>query len=277
MHIGDMSLAGLQHSTVQATPTQEGKMSAHVARLNDKILAEHAKEYTIPVDKDFPRNHLGDSVYMDLSRDQKALVIDRIQQIRPFSPPSIRKKLGRHLSAPIAKAILSDDETAVEAAVEELIPINQAPERTAHPPWMTGLSNTQRKVVILKLAAATEQRTEELRDFFLNRHVTPEVAKKILHADIQECKMIAYDNNLILKENERNRPWQRGVSQNQRKALLHRMMTKGGVKNNILCYEYLERYYVPRGYGLKMLRADDKTFMEIMEWLRGTGFPPSPV
>ncbi|UZJ50776.1 hypothetical protein CBS101457_000096 [Exobasidium rhododendri] len=229
-------------------------------------------EYTIPVDADFDYDEQKDFIIFDkLSKDQKILVVDRIMQIRPYSGDAVRKKLQVRLDAFLAKQLLSDNVTWVEDAVEVLYPIRKRKMRYYQHPWMSGLTNAQRRQVIVKFADATEQPVDHLREFFLLQMVTPDVAVKILEAPTKKaCEQIAVKYGLLIQENPRNAPWQKGCSNMQKKALIHRMMTVGR-QEKMVCYQLLQKSTLPSGVGLMMLRVSDEKFPSVMASLQRAG------
>ncbi|UZJ50742.1 hypothetical protein CBS101457_000062 [Exobasidium rhododendri] len=232
-------------------------------------------EYTLVVDTRFPSEHEGEMVYHKLSKDQKLVILEHIHQTRPYKARYLRQHLEYYLTARLARELLSREERRIEAAVEELFPIDK-PKKSPETPWMTGLTNTDRKEVIRKIAKATLQGADDLRDLFLSRHVTPQVAQHILHSDKDdELRGIAQRLGLIVPSDANDKPWKKGTSQIHRKAIRQRMMAFG-VEKETTCYDWLGRRLIPTGYGLKMLRANDAQFEKIMEWFRGRGrvYPP---
>ncbi|UZJ50777.1 hypothetical protein CBS101457_000097 [Exobasidium rhododendri] len=225
------------------------------------------REYIYPVSRTFPYTTLQDLVFHRLSSTQKTFVVDRILQIRPYFTDSIRKKLARKLTAQLALDILSEDAGKIEAAIDKLYRIDVQKQKSYTDPWMTGLSNAQRRQIIAKFAEVTKQNVDLLREMFLRDNVTPQLALQIRSATDEECMQLAKQNGLLYEENERRAPWQKGATHMQKKALVHRMMATGELRNT-QCWALLEKRFVPSGYGLQMLRADDDDFHKMMWMLR---------
>ncbi|UZJ50894.1 hypothetical protein CBS101457_000214 [Exobasidium rhododendri] len=225
-------------------------------------------EFTVPIDASMPAVEDDVAVFDLLTENQRTLILDRIVQIRPYVEDSLRKKLRNNMDVAMASDLLSTDDNVVAAAINKLYPINERKRGSKEDHWMTDLTNTERKEVIAKFADATEQRADELRSLFLRRKLTPRIAKDILHATSKEqCMQIAVQHQLILPVSEvPTKPWQKGASNSQRKALIYRMLLNG-VPSNIRCYKLLEKTHVPSGFGLKMLRANDEDFKTILLWL----------
>ncbi|UZJ50867.1 hypothetical protein CBS101457_000187 [Exobasidium rhododendri] len=224
-------------------------------------------EYTLPVSPSFPYVHSGDKVYQYLSEDQKMVVVDRITQISPYTNKGAHELLAKRLDVAFASKLLSNDLHKVELAVSQLYHIDQRKRRAPKfVPWMTGLSSWQRMQVISLMAEATQQPKDELRDLFLTLRVTPAVARAILDASSpQQRRSIGLRLNLVTPENLTRLNWQVGLSELQIRSLLHRITMKG--IDERLCYKYLARPYVPRGYGLQMLRAGEDEFMGMLQAL----------
>ncbi|UZJ53689.1 hypothetical protein CBS101457_003009 [Exobasidium rhododendri] len=227
-----------------------------------------SREYTMPVESTFHAKSESRNLFQSLNDAQRLLIVDRIMQIRPYCDNTTRKKLGRSLDASLARALLSDDVAQIEAAVEKLYPIDIVKYSAKHNTWMTGLTNTERRQVIERVAAATEQDARKLREHFLRKKVTPSVARLLLAANDDACVQYAREYDLIVPTTEGHAVWQKGMSFIQKKALLHRMRAYG-VVSDYRCYRLLEKKRVPSGSGLRMLKAGDDQFADIMESLKG--------
>ncbi|UZJ50862.1 hypothetical protein CBS101457_000182 [Exobasidium rhododendri] len=223
-------------------------------------------EYTLRVSSDVHVEEDNDNVYDYLDKNQKMLITDRIQQIRPYSESGIRKTLISYMTTTIAQALLSDNEQHVESAVNALYPIEMRKSGTSYTPWMTGFTNAQRRQIIEEFAEATLQSVDDLRNLFLRRMMSPEQAVEIHLATPQQRLAIAHRDALILPVNKRHLPWQRGLSKVQRRAVVQRMRITARISESY-CYELFQRIAEP-GYGLTMLRANDAEFKEIMNELR---------
>ncbi|UZJ50893.1 hypothetical protein CBS101457_000213 [Exobasidium rhododendri] len=232
-------------------------------------------EYSQRVDTEFEYDNLEDYMYARLDDDQTRLIVDRIKEIRPYRDDAIKKKLINHMRVPEAKALMSDDTREVEKAVNELYPIDMKKRRSTHDPWMTGLTNEQRRQVMAKLADATQQPVDTLLDFFLKQKITPGVAWAILQAaSKEEVVALARNLNLLVTEERAQSKWQKGMGQLQRRALLYRMKTTGKVIDDARSYKMLQKRFVPSAFGLKMLRANDEDFVKMVLWLKGRGLDP---
>ncbi|UZJ50886.1 hypothetical protein CBS101457_000206 [Exobasidium rhododendri] len=213
-------------------------------------------------------------IYYDLTKDQRTVIADRIRQVRPYNVEAIRKKLVDHMTRSLAVSMLGDDVVMMDEAINRIYPIDLRKERATFTPWMMGLSNSERRLVIKKFAEATQQRSDELLDLFLESEVSPRQARNILQGSMDDCRAMAERDGLYVVKTLRSKPWQQGVGYLQRGALLQRMMFYG-VKEDY-CYKILVRPFVPDNYGMVMLRADNGKFQEIMNWLRykPRGSPP---
>ncbi|UZJ50889.1 hypothetical protein CBS101457_000209 [Exobasidium rhododendri] len=226
-------------------------------------------EYTVPNSARFPDDgpdNLHDKVYLRLTEDQREFVADYVQQIRPYSPESVRKYLTRHLTGFLAKELLSNDVLRMDAAVHMILPINQPKQRTLRDPWMTGFTDEQRRFIIKKFAEATKQRSDRLLGLFLKR-VSPALAFKILTVSMKECATIAAQYGLYLPFDAKEPPWQRGISSSQRRALLDRMMRTPEMQNLQMCRYHLRKVKASF-FGLMMLRASDEKFAKIVSSMK---------
>ncbi|UZJ50793.1 hypothetical protein CBS101457_000113 [Exobasidium rhododendri] len=229
--------------------------------------------YTLKVDPYFSYSTEDDLVYSTaLSKDQKIFIRECLLQVRPYTEKTIQTKLSSSLTPRLAKEFLSGEVHRVDAAVEELYPIDQrkrgAQGKTT---WMKDLDKWQRIRVIEIMADATGLATDDLRELFLKRKISPDTAQRILHATgREECRAIAQRYALTLPENEHARAWQKGVSQIERRALRQRMLATR-LRDELGFYDLLRKRKIPRGYGLDLLRANDRAFMAMMLAIVGHG------
>ncbi|UZJ50891.1 hypothetical protein CBS101457_000211 [Exobasidium rhododendri] len=227
-------------------------------------------EYTLPVTSNFPYMNLTDRVYKGLSEDQTLLIVDRIMQIRPYMNDTIRRYLRTNLDVVLARELLSDDIRVVETAIDILYPTERRKRRRGDP-WMTGLTNAERRHVIERLARATQQREDHLRAMFLREKVTPETARRILDAANEEdCARIAASHGLIMPPKPGLAPWAKGLSQIQKRALQCRITAFApALLGDSQSWSLLDSSHAPSGFGLTLLRASDADFARYLRWLSG--------
>ncbi|UZJ50838.1 hypothetical protein CBS101457_000158 [Exobasidium rhododendri] len=224
-------------------------------------------EYTLQVDTSFPFANDEELVYKNLTDDQKAVIVDHIHQVRPYTEDYLRQQLMLRLTPQTAQQLLSKDPNEVDNAVEELYPTDDVKSRTLIR-WMTGFSKEEKIEIIEKLARVTQQSSDKLRDLFISRRVTPIMANELLHASTEEEVWdFAQKYDLVLVDGQTTRPWQKGSREIQRRALRQRM-TAFGLRHKQEFYTILKKSKVPPGYALTMLRATDVEFAVIMRWLR---------
>ncbi|UZJ50841.1 hypothetical protein CBS101457_000161 [Exobasidium rhododendri] len=205
-----------------------------------------------------------DAVYMNLDADQKLVIVELIHQIRPVKYAIIRRQLRTNLQPLVALDLLSNNINRIEAAVEHLYPDKVTSRQGYVRYWMSGLHNKDRVLIMNKLAEATLQSAETLRDYFIQEEVSPSIGDMILHANTPEQVLsIARDKNLILPEKKTIRPWQRGADQLQKRAVIQRMMASPLIGSRDP-YDLLKKKKVTPGYGLKMIKASNLQFDEIM-------------
>ncbi|UZJ53683.1 hypothetical protein CBS101457_003003 [Exobasidium rhododendri] len=208
---------------------------------------------------------LDEAIYDRLSGDQKVKVIEVIRSIRPYTAKTIQNHLATHLTAPAASYLLGSRKESREDAVESLFPMHAY--RRDYTPWMTGLTNDHRRQVVEELSDATEQSADVIREQFVVKKVTPQLAIALLNCTTQdERRSFAIAHQLFFNEDPRARPWQKGLSKYQRLALLQRM-TATGISNDYST-SLLRKYNDPPGIGKMLLRADDLTFMQWMAQMR---------
>ncbi|UZJ50759.1 hypothetical protein CBS101457_000079 [Exobasidium rhododendri] len=251
------------------------QMAAYLSRVPQLVAQPDAawKGYQLKVSPDVSAEHGHDLVYQSLDDDQKLLIVRLIHQVRPYTAAHLRQRLALTLTLDLARMLLSGDEHRVASAVEALYPFHSFKKRNVTA-WMRPFTDPQRIQIMEKLAEATGQSIDELRDLFIASSVPSSVASKILHAQTtEEVKAIAEAYNLVVHQHLFSRAWQKGLSQLQRRALLQRMLGCG-VQEASYCYDLLRKKKVPRGYGLKMLQADDDEFANIMDWLKGQNTQP---
>jgi hypothetical protein len=218
----------------------------------------------------------------NLSSEQKLFIVERIHRVRPFTEVYIRQQIYGRIERSTALDLVSQEEGRVLAAIEELFP-RAGTQRRSFIHWMTNLSDAERVQVIDKLASATLQRADHLRDLLIIKQTSPGIANMILDARTpEEVYHIAHANGkqfILAYQNDRNlkrkETWQKGLSEIQRTSLLQRMVL-GGVASQNQCYGVFARGKdkIPHGYGLHMLRASERDFRRIMLWLRG--YPQVP-
>ncbi|UZJ50791.1 hypothetical protein CBS101457_000111 [Exobasidium rhododendri] len=226
--------------------------------------------YNLQVNTHIRRRKIGgETAYARLTFDQKLVVVEHIHQVRPYTCRYIRQELARNLKLSAAEDLLSGHQDRIDSAVERIFPRQGRMKRTFEP-WMTPFSDWDRKQVILKLAEATMQGADDLRDLFMEKRVESSVAAEILQAKTRkECRVIAQKHGLTVKLNgdERNLPWKRGASTMQRRALVQRMVIAADYDTPRRCYDLLKKKRVPLGYGVTMLKASDEDFRVIMSIL----------
>ncbi|UZJ50792.1 hypothetical protein CBS101457_000112 [Exobasidium rhododendri] len=229
-------------------------------------------EYILQAGPQFLYDDEESSCWDLMTEDQRSLIAERVHQVRPYSWSYIRQQLSVYLKPHLAKDILSKDQDTIDRGIESFIPIDKARHGDYDDPWMKGLSNTQRKLVINKMAEATMQAGDKLRDVFLQQKVSPALARKILDAGTttKECQSIAEKRKLYEPVYASNLPWQKGLSFAQKKALIQRMMWYGDVGDigRKGCYSLLKKKKVTQGYGMTMLRANPEKFARIMTELK---------
>jgi hypothetical protein len=232
----------------------------------------HPEEYTLQIDARFRYNNEDDKVYENLSPDQTMLITELVRSIRPYSAEVIRRALAGKMEVPMARALLSGDIHRIEAAIDTFYPIDVQKRRRNHLPWMYRLTNTERKRVIERMAEATQEPTDLLREAFLREQISPASARRMLTASREERVAFARRNELIREDIwAGHRPWKKGMSGIQRKALLQRILQTRisiGHARNLL----QDARYDP-GFGLACLRADEQTFTRMMMELRNVKIP----
>ncbi|UZJ50767.1 hypothetical protein CBS101457_000087 [Exobasidium rhododendri] len=238
------------------------------------------KEYVLEYDDKFEStsDSSDELVWCNLNQDQKCVVVDLIHKARPYMETYIRKEIANKLTARRARALLSKSEDLIDAAVEEMYPFDMNKGGPGGVPWMKGLSKAQRLEVIDKVANATYQPADALRDLFLRKKITPGLAQQFLNSNTPQnvrqlaeyyCLTVPVDDETVL-------PWQRGASNLQLKAIRQRM-TESTVCRSKPCFKLLKKPYIPAYFGLKILRADETDFARIVKWMRCGGALPPPV
>ncbi|UZJ50832.1 hypothetical protein CBS101457_000152 [Exobasidium rhododendri] len=234
----------------------------------DAYVPQEQYEYTFQYPPGYPAaNSHGEVVYMNLSSELKFVCVEQIQRIRPYNEDNIRQNLRRKQGkAAVLNELLSRDQHRVEAMVENLYKDNSTQRDFV--PWMKGLHNKDRIQVVEKLAGATFQSADKLRDVMVNMKLAPEVAVRILNArTLKEVRSIAREHN-IYHLPDPSETWQKGTSEIQRKALYQRMAFHGGITQaRILAILKKER--IPEGYALYLLRVGDDEFRRILTWMKG--------
>ncbi|UZJ53685.1 hypothetical protein CBS101457_003005 [Exobasidium rhododendri] len=224
-------------------------------------------EYTLRVHPEFYYQSADELVYSSLSDHQGLLIMDLIRQIRPYGADTIRKALGNRLKARLAREFLSGDMQRVEAAVEKFYPRDvQRKINYTHDNWMTGMTDDQRRYVIERIAAQTGQATDALREYFLKRDYTPEVAWEFVEADDAALMLLIDKYEPFAPVDIRALPWQGGASKIQKTAFLQRMTST----NISLAHArvLLQEKWIKTGYCLEMLRASEQEFRQKMGELR---------
>jgi hypothetical protein len=234
-------------------------------------------EYTMPVSSHVDCHSSDEMVYESLTEEQTLVINEHVYQTRPFSPKYIQKQLAKGLTCHLAQLFLSGNAYYIDAALEELFPLDVKKQSAATPaPWMTGLSKTERIGVIKRLAEALLQNANALRAHFLSGHVTPGMARMVLNAaSLEECRQLARRYGLMVTDPEKGKNWQRGLNVLQRKALRYRVLSTHIVGDIQAYNDMVRKERVPPGYGLELLRANEEEFREMVVALKGRGkLPP---
>ncbi|UZJ50855.1 hypothetical protein CBS101457_000175 [Exobasidium rhododendri] len=220
--------------------------------------------YALRVDPHFTFTSEEEKVYKNLSDRQKLVILELVHRIRPFKAVYLRQKFHSLLTPRLATKLLSGNEEKSNAAIQELFPERR--KKKGHETWMSDLPHWERIEVIEKMSEALHNPSDALRDRFLDKHVTPSIAQQILRADMSQCIEIARSNDLELPGQDAKLPWQVGLSNVQKRAVLDRMMAKDVCKAT--CYDQLSKHSLPPSYGWEMLKASDKKFDKMIDHLR---------
>ncbi|UZJ50849.1 hypothetical protein CBS101457_000169 [Exobasidium rhododendri] len=288
-----LSLGSSHPSSSQRSMHQESEPHAAVAPVRDQSPPGHAPhpnhytapwEYTLQVDNYIKMRSSDENelVWKDgLTDNQKLVIVEHVQRIRPYIEKSMRDRLLLKVTARLARALLSNDETQINAAVEEIYPNDQRKRGASGKTWMDGLSKEEKIEVIEKMREVTHQSADTLRDLFLRRKIDSDAANQILKADLTTCRQYAVYLGFIDEDHPVIANWHRDASRLQKQALPQRMMMSGahhGGKplKSSLCFELLRRKNVPHDFGFRMLRADDRSFAKAILWLMGNrrNLPP---
>ncbi|UZJ50873.1 hypothetical protein CBS101457_000193 [Exobasidium rhododendri] len=231
-----------------------------------------ATEYTYQLETafDFTPYSEDQNIYLLLPEDYRTVILDQIYKIRPINPKSVRSCLVNHLKPAQAQDLISYDTVRIDEATQELFPdgIVRKYDRTFTTTWMTDLSNADRREVIRRLSEVTLQAGDVLREHFLHANIEPRVIQYILQATTQErIWEITQFHNLFFDVNNKDRPWQKGLSFLQRKALRQRFKL-AGITEESQYYGILKREKIPPGYGLTMLKVGDADLLAIIKALR---------
>ncbi|UZJ50839.1 hypothetical protein CBS101457_000159 [Exobasidium rhododendri] len=235
------------------------------------VNAVHWK-HTLILAPTFPPPTSHESAFSKLDEDQKLVAIERFHRVRPYSARWIGRFLGRKVLPPDMYVLLHGDPQQVEETVNRLLPADKMKKGDDHIPWMTGLEDWQRLGVIEKMARVTEQGEDDLRDLFVQQKKSPELAWEILASSDQECALIAVRENLYMYQSKP--PWMKGASEMQQ-CLAKQMLAMGGGIKKAACDYLLAQDFVPEGYGLQILRADDDELKAIARFLQQKGPKPS--
>jgi hypothetical protein len=229
-------------------------------------------EYTLRHEPFTMDSENGERLFPYLTPEQQTIIRDRILQIRPYIWDTLRKLLVRRLrSASLIREILSDNFDRIDRAIDWLMPMSdERSSKILAGSWMATLTNPQRRQVIAKIAASTQQNPNRLLDAFLGFQIPADVLTQILASrDPAECRRLAEENYLVMPPSESDRTWRKGLSGIQRSALIQRMTDTGKCSRDNY-YSLLNGKKVQEeedGYGLRMLRAYPEEFEEIMHAL----------
>ncbi|UZJ53694.1 hypothetical protein CBS101457_003014 [Exobasidium rhododendri] len=232
-------------------------------------------EYELLVDATFPFHSWTDLVYKDLSDHQRHYILDRIHRSRPYKLDSIRQRLSERLSMQLALDFLRGDEKRLETAIDTLFPSSRK-KKGVHSTWMDGLSKSDRLLVVQKMAEATEQGADDIRELFLDREISPAEAAKVLASPLEDCKNFADQHTLYVQAGKRKKPWQHGLSYIQQLALLQRLGSTSGMRGKEEVRRLMSHARIPKGYGKTMLRADDAHFKKAVMWILNDCRAPPP-
>jgi hypothetical protein len=205
-------------------------------------------------------------IYVTFDADQRAYLLERITEIRPYVKGTVTKDLNSRLTSFLAEEILSGEVTRSDSAIEHAYPDeNCKVGRAAH--WMKGLSPDDRREAIRRLSYAHLEGADWIRRHLLskNKIVVKETIQSILDADSKErIQQIARKYQLIPSRDWDMTFWKIGASELQLRAVEQRIRNNSRFKKNVLL---LKKRFVPRGFGMQILRANDDQFVRLMQWL----------
>ncbi|UZJ50806.1 hypothetical protein CBS101457_000126 [Exobasidium rhododendri] len=260
-----------QASPIQQQPSEVQEMGEASSSLVEPVVESPSHgEYRLQVDSRVPDVPGHVKVFELLSSLQKAFIVEQVCQIRPYSSESVRKAFSSKLKGSYwARELLSNDLDRIEAAVEHMWPIIRFKKGSDHMPWMTGLTNAERRQVIDLVAGDTNQATDVLRELFLKQKISPATSKRILQACKEERMSIIHEHGLVMspkRVRKNHLKWKTGLSKIQRKALRQRMMNTGITEGNF--YEIMRHPGIEDGFGTMMLRAEQPHFEQVLAELR---------
>ncbi|UZJ50831.1 hypothetical protein CBS101457_000151 [Exobasidium rhododendri] len=239
--------------------------------------------YTLLHDQSVPATASeNDDIYRQLTPDQKKIVVQRLHESVPHTKDYIAKRLRtKGLKEKWARMLLNGNNDEVEEVCSALYTAKLWNRGTLTHTWMFDLSREDKIKIIESMAQATLQGADRLRDRFLKKNITPEIAKKILEAadDEEECRRLARKYDLYIRGVARNEapkkalPWQYGCTDIQRKAVIQRAMGTGQFRKETAVYDVLAKTRIPLGYGLEILHADEDKFLRIVAALRDSRKP----
>ncbi|UZJ50802.1 hypothetical protein CBS101457_000122 [Exobasidium rhododendri] len=202
-------------------------------------------------------------VYGKLDTEQRMVCVEHIRSIRPFSAMTIQSLLGRKMKASFANELLTGDRERIDAAIDEHYPdrtIRKSRAGYDYVSWMALLNNSQRRQVIEELAEASDQSVNLFREHFIEQKYNPMFAVDALNLTTREQRQaFVHQNNLYFETDARNSPWQKGLSELQKDALVQRVSEVGTVGRTHAMF-IMRRFTKVPCLGKVLLRADDQTF-----------------
>ncbi|UZJ50787.1 hypothetical protein CBS101457_000107 [Exobasidium rhododendri] len=217
------------------------------------------------IDIGIPWNDENELVYKRLHPDKRKIIVDYVHAKRGYQKKNIRERLVSKLTPPLAQDILSKRAQRMKRGVQAIFPIDT--NHQAAQSWANLLNEEDEKVVIEKLAMATDQAMEEVRNVLLHRKLSPTMAQSLLTASLKECKAVAQKYDLF-KRDVKDLAWKQGLTKEECGQVLRRMMDTGLEQST--CYKYLKRAKEP-GIGRRVLGAGKRELDMLIMYMRGKG------
>jgi hypothetical protein len=207
----------------------------------------------VTIEEDLPK----DLVWPHRDNDEKTALAEIVNEKRGYLYDYSLPILERELTFSLEKALRSSNPTTVDLALQGLF--NHTPS-VLLPIWMNELTAEQCRVIVANMVHITRSSSEVIRNYLLQAQITPEHAKYLFFADINE--LLNFASRAGFQESEewsssganKAYPWRVGLKDKEAFTVVNSLMTESGFGGSTV-KNFLRRTYIMPGFGRQLLDA----------------------
>ncbi|UZJ50947.1 hypothetical protein CBS101457_000267 [Exobasidium rhododendri] len=219
-----------------------------------------------------------------MNNAQKNELLEVVSKRRGLLSDTVRKNLRPIMTEEMRNDMLSEDQEKVDALLASLWPVT---ETNPLPIWMNGLDDRQREALVARVVRISGQKKNIVRNYFLRRGLTPEMAQELYSADDTHFLALAdfhgftSHENLVDSDGTRKlhaekipvQDWEYRLKSSRRSVVIE--MVRGAFGKGLTwAHTMLRQPHIPRGFGKALLEAKPKKRALLLKYMfDGTPLP----